>query len=173
MVTKTLLQYLMLLAPDPDFPELWARILQVLQVVCVPFCFVSSSLLHVLLLWACIILLQNTSGRAFCKPCRLSTLHSTLLCQQQLAACFAVVGMHHFVTKHIWACILQALQVVYLPLCLVRSSLQRVLLLWSCIRLSQNTSDCVLCLRCSFVSKLLLLLEQSSSHNKFGFNKLR
>ena len=32
MVTKTLLQYLMLLAPDPDFPELWARILQVLQV---------------------------------------------------------------------------------------------------------------------------------------------
>ncbi|KAL0041048.1 hypothetical protein WJX77_003321 [Trebouxia sp. C0004] len=31
MVTKTLLQYLMLLAPDPDFPELWARILQVLQ----------------------------------------------------------------------------------------------------------------------------------------------
>ena len=32
MVTKALLQYLMLLAPDPDFPELWARILQVLQV---------------------------------------------------------------------------------------------------------------------------------------------
>ncbi|KAL3131638.1 hypothetical protein ABBQ38_007935 [Trebouxia sp. C0009 RCD-2024] len=31
MVTKALLQYLMLLAPDPDFPELWARILQVLQ----------------------------------------------------------------------------------------------------------------------------------------------
>ncbi|DBA68573.1 TPA: hypothetical protein ACH3X2_013515 [Trebouxia sp. C0005] len=31
MVTKTLLQYLMLLVPDPDFPELWARILQVLQ----------------------------------------------------------------------------------------------------------------------------------------------
>lgn len=33
MVTKALLQYLMLLAPDPDFPELWARILQVLQVL--------------------------------------------------------------------------------------------------------------------------------------------
>ena len=33
MVTKALLQYLMLLAPDPDFPELWSRILQVLQVV--------------------------------------------------------------------------------------------------------------------------------------------
>ena len=33
MVTKALLQYLMLLAPDPDFPELWARILQVLQVM--------------------------------------------------------------------------------------------------------------------------------------------
>lgn len=32
MVTKALLQYLMLLAPDPDFPELWSRILQVLQV---------------------------------------------------------------------------------------------------------------------------------------------
>ena len=33
MVTKALLQYLMLLAPDPDFPELWSRILQVLQVL--------------------------------------------------------------------------------------------------------------------------------------------
>lgn len=32
MVTKALLQYLMLLAPDPDFPELWSRILQVLTV---------------------------------------------------------------------------------------------------------------------------------------------
>ena len=32
MVTKALLQYLMLLAPDSEFPELWARILQVLQV---------------------------------------------------------------------------------------------------------------------------------------------
>jgi len=171
MVTKTLLQYLMLLAPDPDFPELWARILQVLQVVCVPFCFVSSSLLHVLLLWACIVCYRTHLGVHSASPA--GCLPSALLCQQQLAACVAVVGVHHFVTKHIWACILQALQVVYLPLCLVRSSLQRVLLLWSCIRLSQNTSDCVLCLRCSFVSKLLLLLEQSSSHNKFGFNKLR
>lgn len=49
MVTKTLLQYLMLLAPDPDFPELWARILQVLQVLYFPLCFASSSLHHVLL----------------------------------------------------------------------------------------------------------------------------
>lgn len=32
MVTKALLQYLMLLTADPDFSELWARILQVLQV---------------------------------------------------------------------------------------------------------------------------------------------
>lgn len=36
MVTKALLQYLMLLAPDPDFPELWSRILQVLTVSVVP-----------------------------------------------------------------------------------------------------------------------------------------
>ena len=32
MVTKALLQYLMLLTADPEFSELWARILQVLQV---------------------------------------------------------------------------------------------------------------------------------------------
>ena len=40
MANKALLQYLMLLAPDPDFPELWARILQVLQVLSFHLCFV-------------------------------------------------------------------------------------------------------------------------------------
>lgn len=50
MVTKTLLQYLMLLVPDPDFPELWARILQVLQVALhAPLFIVGSSLRYMLL----------------------------------------------------------------------------------------------------------------------------
>ncbi len=68
MVTKTLLQYLMLLAPDPDFPELWARILQVLQVVYVTL-FIVSSLHHVLLSWSRIMFCARRTWCAFCKSC--------------------------------------------------------------------------------------------------------
>ncbi len=95
MVTKTLLQYLMLLAPDPDFPELWARILQVLQVVCVPFCFVSSSLLHVLLLWACIVCYRTHLGVHSASPA------GCLLC---IPLCFVSSSLQHVLL--LWACII-------------------------------------------------------------------
>ena len=81
MVTKTLLQYLMLLAPDPDFPELWARILQVLQVLYCSLCFSSRSLQHVLLLWACIMLSSRQTvfcAYAFC-VCYLDVATKTML----------------------------------------------------------------------------------------------
>ncbi len=70
MVTKTLLQYLMLLAPDPDFPELWARILQVLQVVHLPPFFSSRSLHHLLLSWSRIMV-----SRGHFWVCILQNLH--------------------------------------------------------------------------------------------------
>ena len=57
--------------------RIWVRILQVLHVVYLSFCFVSSSLQHVLLLWACIVLSQNTSDRVLCLCC---------LCHLALAA---------------------------------------------------------------------------------------
>ena len=85
-------------------------------------------------------------------PSASGSLHLTLLCQQQLAACAAIMAMHHVVTGYIWVRILQVLHVVYLSFCVVSSSLQHVLLSWSCIILSQNPSDRVLCLCCLFVS---------------------
>ncbi len=80
-----------------------------------------------------------------------SSLPFTLLCQQQLAACAAIMIMHHVVTEHIWAPILQVLQVVYIPLCFVTSSLQNVLLL-RCIMVLQKPSDRILCPCCLFAS---------------------
>ena len=151
MVTKTLLQYLMLLAPDPDFPELWARILQVLQVIYLPLFVLSSSLHHVLLLWSCIMWSQNTSGHTLCKSSRWLTFHSSLS-EAACIVCCCIMVTHHVVTGRIWARILQVLHVVYLLLCCVTSSLQHVLMTWSCIMPSQNPSDCVLGLCCCFVS---------------------